>query len=159
MNLIPAKYVVDVQLTAGHCLNLSCGSLNAVLDAIVSQVCSSEIPVLDFKCLSTSDTDQQFYQSLIDKLCDLETQITALGVDEFTWSPCVSDGWTCGDDPCVTVTKPCGITETRDEVIQALSERIVAQGTQINDLCTRLTLLEATVAGLETQVAAISNCC
>lgn len=155
--LIPASRVVDVQLPENHCLTVPCNTLEAVLAAIISQVCSSEIPTLDFGCLPTSSTPQQLYQSILTKLCELETAVNV--TDTFTWTPCMTDGWTCGSPSCVTVAKPCGVTETRDEVIQALSNRVVALSDELTEVCTRLTAAEATIAGLQAQVAALTPCC
>lgn len=154
---IPASRVVDVQLPESHCLTLQCNSLENVLAAIISQVCTLEIPQLDFGCMPISETPQQLYQSILTKLCELEVAVNT--TDTFSWSPCTSDGWTCGDDPCVTVSNPCGIEETRDEVIQALNDRVVALSGQVTDLCTRLNLAESTIVGLQSQVAALTPCC
>lgn len=150
---IPAKRIVNV-IEDPMCLDITCMDLPTVMQEIVSQLCNTELPSLDFKCLTTVVTVPDFYQLIIDKLCESDT-VTI--VEEPTYELCKLDGWNC-DNNCLIVTNPCGDV-TQEDVIQALIARVNDYSSIICDLSTRIDALEKETESLQLQIASVQNCC
>ena len=152
---IPASQIVDVTLDF-KCLTVECPTLLATLQALVDAVCSTELPTLNFQCLTAVSTTQEFYQLVLDTLCTL--QATSVPTVEPTYQLCSSDAWDCSSTlKCIDIGTETNNTAT---LVQALINRVNAYSELLPTLCTRITALEAIVASLQTQIDTINtNCC
>lgn len=145
---IPASTVVDVNIDM-QCLDVECKTLPNVLQAIVDSLCSSELPSLDFKCLSPVETVPQFYQLVIDRLCSLSVPDVPT---VYNFESCLVDTWVCGATACIPGTD-------LESTVQALIARVNRLSNIISNQCNQIELLESRINQLTTQVDNIKDCC
>ena len=155
-NPVPARRVVDVLLPE-NCLEIACLDLNSVLSAMVVRLCSTEAPSLEYSCLAEPSTIDGFYQLLVDEICALKAP--GQSPIPFNYEDCLTGGWACGDSACLVVRDYCDASPSDQEYIQALIARSNDYANVINQLCERVTDLEATIVGLQTQVDSVKECC
>ena len=150
---VPASRVVDV-LADPMCLSIQCTDLRTVMDALVAKVCNSDLPSLDFKCLTPVTTVEELYQLLIDEVCTVQEVVIPV---EDAYELCSLETFVC-NPACLVVTNPCGDT-TEHDVIQALISR---SNTLLNELCAlkdRVAALESANISLINKIAGLQNCC
>lgn len=149
---IPTSNIVDLNLDL-KCLTVPCPTLTNVLQEIIDLLCNSDLPSLDFGCLSPAQTTVEFYQLVINELCRLGQPVV---VPAYSFELCKLDTWQCGSPTCITVTAP---NNTTNDIIQALIARVNRLSTVISTQCDKIEQLEATLTNLATQVDNIKDCC
>jgi hypothetical protein len=145
-NPIPAKQIVDVKLNWDCLTAPGCTTLELSLQTILDQVCAlSIINDLTLNCVTVDSNNlKDILQGIINKVCSITTT-TSSGTDLnlLSLNYCTPDTWDCNSsNSCITVTG-CASVPTNEEIIQALVSRIVQYGNVINDLCDKITALEA----------------
>jgi len=171
-NPISSNQVIDVPVTL-NCLTPSCKTLNAVIQAVDTEVCnlksSTDVSGLAFGgCVAPADSVADVLQSIINAL---PCSTTVPGNPTFDADvanavltgllACSSDHWNCAaQDGCIDLTNQCdpGVV-TVQLAIQALINRVVALGTTIKSQCDRIDDLETNIATMQLQITQLQTCC
>lgn len=144
---------LDVDLQCLPTIDLTCGGLNPLLQALIDKVCGT--PNFDLGCLTASQTYDSVIQALVDQVCVLtEAYIEpSTPLDLSTVNLALSSTWACGElNPIV----PTGATN--EEIIQALVSRVIDLSVQVQTNCDLIADLENRLTQAEADIAAI-NCC
>lgn len=165
-NPISGDQIVRVNIDDWSCMTApECPDLNHTLQVIIDAVCDN---VLDIEgipqgCLDEFSSEEELFENIISKLCDLEDVVIPEPEDLSDLQLCDSDNWECGDSNCLVITDVCdnpSAEPTMKEVVQALIARtialqdiICAQASTISDLTDRIDQLETDVVTIE------NNCC
>lgn len=158
-NPIPAKNVVDLNIT-WDCLDVpTCVNLESSLQTIIAEICSLKQPLLQDSCV-TGINLPDILNSINTRLCSLETPTQTTDANAFDINLCVSDMWTVESNCCIDLGV-CGVDDkSKDDQIQSLYSRIVAmcdviktQDATIKSLQDQLNTLQLEVSNLNT------NCC
>lgn len=168
---IPGNQIVDVSLSANDwaCLTApNCPNLPNTLKLLITEICSLKNPgfdQLDFGCVDSADTLVGILQNILNNITCEQTPPADDNVNDKVLTgltECSSDGWDCdATDACFSISNECnpGVLTVK-VVIQALIDRIVAQGNMIKSLCSRLTTAESDISTLQSQVTTLmATCC
>lgn len=156
---IPAKQVVDVLLDESllACLGVECTDLPSVMGAVVDRICSSDIPSLDFGCLTAVVTQEEFFQLLITEICTIKESSPDV--------PSVYNYQFCAVRPeldcraCVSVEDPCNEGLSDQLVIQSLIEIVNRQTIEICTLKDTITQLQSDLTMVQSQITNLDDCC
>lgn len=157
-NPIPAKQIVNVNITWDCLTPPTCTTLEHSLQTIVDAICElHNFDSLDLGCLTLEEvTLHNILQELINKACTL-SETNSETVTEAPWdlSYCHYDNWSCDNQGCIEV-ESCNTSPTNEEIIQSLISRLNAATRQISLLCDKVEELETDIEELKlTQ----QNCC
>lgn len=142
---------LDLDLSCLPSIDLTCGALTPVLQAIIDKICAQ--PNFDLDCLVASQTYDSVIQAIITKVCALEVPHIPDPLDLSSVNLALGDVWDCDATIPIVAT---GVTN--EEIIQALVSRVIDLSTILKDKCTEIDDLDTRLTQLELTVSNI-NCC
>lgn len=172
-NPIPSSQVVDINVDWTCGVEPACATLDNVLQAIITEVCTKE-DIIDLNDL-TFDTcfnnnvvpsnTTELLQAIVDDIVTLACPAVAdADVDITGLNLCDRDIWDCDAvEQCIPMKDVCGnvITEfTFKDLFQAIIKRMMSYQAEICALEGRIDTLETNYTTLESRMDVIeANCC
>ncbi len=172
-NPIPSSQVVDINVDWTCGVEPACATLDNVLQAIITEVCTKE-DIIDLNDL-TFDTcfnnnvvpsnTTELLQAIVDDIVTLNCpDVEAPDVDISGLNLCDTDGWNCGTLlQCLFITDNCGnpvVSYTLKELVQTMIKRMLAYQVEICALEDRIETLETNYTTLLSRMDVIeATCC
>lgn len=142
---------LDVDLLCLPSVDLGCGGLNPLLQAIIDKLC--ETPNFDLGCLTASQSYDSVIQALIDKVCSIAEPTIPDALDLSTINLALPASWDC--DEAIPIV---AAGTTNEEIIQALVSRVIDLTTELKAKCVEIADLDARLTQAELDITNI-NCC